>query len=133
MTIMPFDRETSATVSATSGSVNTAYGNGYMTGFVDNVYVAISSAATTSCIVKITSSSTSNVIFTVVNPSTLGVYYIPRATPYVGGTTALTAVHPTSQAVPISMFKERMKVSVVSTTATAAKVATVRMRVNPLY
>ena len=135
MTIMPFERETSATVSATSASVNSAYGSTYMTGFVDNVYVAISSAATTSIIVKITSSSTSNVIFTVVNPSTLGAYYIPRATVYVGGTTALTAVHPTSQghSAPISMFKERMKVSVVSTTATAAKVATVRLRINPLY
>jgi hypothetical protein len=133
MTVMPSERETSATVSATSGAVNTAYGSTYMTGFVDNIYVAISSQATTSCIVKITSSSTTNVIFTVVNPSTLGLYYIPRAKPYVGGTTALTAVHPTSQAVPISLFQERMKVSVVSTTATLAQTATVRMRINPLY
>ena len=132
MTVMPSERETSATVSASSASVNSAYGSTYMTGFVDNVYVAVSSAATTSIIVKITSSSTSNVIFTVVNPSTLGVYYIPRAKPYVGGTTALTAIT-TSASVPISMFKERMKVSVVSTTATAAKVVSATLRINPLY
>ena len=133
MTIMPFERETSVTVSATSGGAQSAYGSTFMTGFVDNVYVAVSSGATTSIIVKITSSSTRNMIFTAVNPSTLGAYYWPRGTAITGGTTALNAVHPSSAAVPISLFKERMQVHVVSTTATLAQTATVTMRVNPLY
>ena len=132
MTIMPFERETTALVTGTSGATVTGYGSTFMTGFVDSVYVKIDSEASTGVIVKITSSSTSNVIFTVVDPSTLGVTYRPRGTAYTGGTTALTAVNPTSAPIPISVYRERMRVSVVSTTATA-HIASVRMRINPLY
>ena len=137
MTVMPSSysfRESSVTVGATSGSVTSAYGSTYMTGFVDNVYVAASSAVSTGIIVKITSSSTSNVILTVSNPSTLGVYYWPRGTASIGGTTVAIADHPTSQAVPISLFSERVKVAVVATTVTTTgTIATVRLRINPLY
>ena len=133
MTIMPFERETSVTVSASSASTKTGYGSTFMTGFVDTVYVAASSQASTGIIVKITSSSTANLLFTVVNPSTLGAYYRPLITASLGGTTAAVATHPTSRAVPASIFKERLMVHVVSTTATVAQTATVTMRINPLF
>ena len=132
MTIMPFERETSVTVAASSASIKTGYGSTFMTGFVDTVYVAASVPATTNTIVKITSSSTSNLLFTVVNPSTVGLYYRPRITATLGGTTAAVATHPTSQAVPASIFKERLMVHVASATG-VVQTATVTMRINPLY
>jgi hypothetical protein len=128
---MPSERETSVTVIGTSGLTVSGYGSTFMTGFVDEVYVITSKAASTLFHVKITTSSTANVIYTSV-PSTLGAYYRPRATAVVGGTTAAPAVHGTCEAVPISVYKERMRVSVVATSQTSATV-TARMRINPLY
>jgi hypothetical protein len=133
MSIMPSERETSKTVTGTTAATVAAYGSTYMTGFVDEVYIAISKAATTAMYVKVTTSSTANVIFTVNNPSTLGAYYRPRATAVLGGTTAKNAVHGTSQAVPISMYRERMRISIPATTDIAAHVASVTVRINPLY
>ena len=132
---MPLEQETTATVTGTSGVVVSGYGSTFMTGFIDWIYVKADAATTTSLNVKITTSSTANVLFTAVNPMNVGVYYRPRALAYTGGTTTLTATHPSSAAVPVSLYKERMKVNVVSSTAIAAcgHVISVRMRVNPQF
>ena len=137
MTIMPFDRETEATVAVSSVAATTAYGSEYMTGFVDSIYVAFNATgSSTDTIVKITSSSTANLLFTVVNPSTAGLFYRPRAVAVLGGSTIAIATHGTSTLVPMSVFKERMMVHVSASTdnaPTGTGSVTVRMRVNPLY
>ena len=133
MTIMPSERETSVNVTCTTAG-GSGTGSTFMTGFVDEVYISIAKAATTDMYVKITTSSTSKVIFTVNNPSTLGVYYNPRITAVTGGTTAVNAAHPTSQAVPISLFGERLRVGVpASSDLLATHVVSATLRINPLY
>jgi len=134
MTVMPSERETSVSVTPTTAGGN-GMGSTYMTGFVDQVYIAIAVGTnTTDLHVKITTSSTSKVIFTVNEPSTAGGYYKPRVSADLGGTTAVQAVHPTSFPIPISLYQERMQVRIpASTSLLATHVVSATLRINPLY
>ena len=123
---MSFIYQASGTVTATTGSTSdTANTSTHLNGLISSVYVAVSSACGAAEKVILTAAtSTQKAILTVVNPSTLGAHYYPRA--LAQGTTAATLG--SSEAAMIPLFKEQVKI-VVASSSSDKPVATVLVNV----
>jgi Na+-driven multidrug efflux pump len=112
---MSFIYQASKSVAATTGSTSVSGTmSTYLNGLVSSVYVAVSSACgANEKVILSAATSTSKAILTVVNPSTLGVHYYPRA--LAQGTTANTL--PSSNGVAIPLYKEQVKITVESSSS----------------
>lgn len=97
-----------------------------LSGQVGEIYTKINKAAgaNVSVIMTSTSFATAKSILTIKNPSTVGVFYYPRA--LACGTTANALSSSESRAiVPIPLNNEKVKVVVASSSAFSAKVVDV--------
>jgi hypothetical protein len=112
---MSFVYQASKSVTATTGSTsNSGTMSTYLNGLISSVYIAVSSACGANESVTLSAAtSTSKAILTVVNPSSLGVHYYPRAKAH--NTTG--AVMGTSEGTMIPLYKEQVKITVASSSS----------------